>query len=247
MRRSHASPSMWRFRHLGNANSPALYPSTLQKKGPLWEAMCSHMVFTNLNTLEHVGQVSCSTIGGGPCLALRCATSTCLVEYPLLHSWHQCPFSLPQLFWWRSNMAPEANTFPHWSQDHPVSPVWVFMWWCSDLVLLKHWKHSSQLVSPACTSGTSKGTSSHVAPEAHTFLPASISFKIPWAFFRSFLGTFMKPSSTSGAGGAGSSGGEGSDGGGLLSLLDTPRMSSISSASSLELTPTASRSSVSSG
>ena len=96
-------------------------------------------------------------------------------------------------------MAPEANTFPHWSQDHPVSPVWVFMRWCSDLVLLKHWWHSSQLVSPACTSGTSKGTSSRVAPEARTFLPASISFRMPWALFRSFLGTFMKPSSTSGA------------------------------------------------
>ena len=75
--------SMWQFRHLGNANSPALHPSTLQKKGPLWEAMCSRMVFTNLNTLEHVGQVSCSTVGGGPCLTLRCTTSTCLVEYPL--------------------------------------------------------------------------------------------------------------------------------------------------------------------
>ena len=144
-------------------------------------------------------------------------------------------------------MAPEANTFPTWSQDHPVSPVWVFIWCHRDLVLLKHWRHSSQLVSPASTSGTSKGTSSHVAPEARTFLPASISFKMPWAFFRSFLGTFMKPSLTSGAGGAGGSEGEDSDGGGLLSLLDTPRMHSISSASSSELTPTSSGSSVSSG
>ena len=149
-------------------------------------------------------------------------------------------------------MAPEANTFPHWSQDHPVSPVWVFIWHRRDLVLLKHWRHSSQLVSPACTSGISKGTSSHVAPEARTFLPASISFKMPWALFRSFLETFMKPSLTSGvgfsrAGGAGGSGREDSDGGGLLSLLDIPRMPSIPSASSSELTPTSSGSSVSSG
>ena len=117
------------------------------------------------------------------------------------------------------------------------SPVWVFIWHRRDFVLLKHWRHSSQLVSPACTSGTSNGTSSRVAPEARTFLPASISFKIPWALFRSFLGTFMKPSSTSGAGfpgagGAEGSGGEDSDEGGLLSLLDIPRMPSIPSASS---------------
>ena len=214
--------------------------------------MCSRMVFTNLKTLEHVGQVSCSTVGGGPCLALRCATRACLVEYPFVHSQHQCPLSLPQLFWWRLHMAPEANTFPHWSQDHPVSPVWGFIWCRRDLVLLKHWQHSSQLVSPACTSGTSKGTSSHVAPEACTLLPASMSFKIPWALFRSFLGTFMKPSLTSeagfpGAGGAKGSGGEDSGEGGLLSLLDIPRMPSIPSASSSELTPTLSGSSVSSG
>ena len=144
-------------------------------------------------------------------------------------------------------MAPEANTFPHWSQDHPVSPVWVFIWCRRDLVLLKHWRHSSQQVSPACTSGTSKGTSSRVAPETCTLLPASMSFRMPWALFRSFLGTFMKPSLTSGTGRAEGSGGEDSDGGGLLSLLDTPRMPSIPSASSLELTPTLSGSSVSSG
>ena len=149
-------------------------------------------------------------------------------------------------------MAPEANSFPHWSQDHRVSPVWVFIWCRRDLVLLKDWQHSSQLVSPACTSSTSKGTSSHVAPEERTFLPASISFKMPWALFRSFLGTFMKPSLTSGAGfsgagGAGGSGGEDSDGGDLLSLLDIPRMPSIPSASSSELTPTSSGSLVSSG
>ena len=148
-------------------------------------------------------------------------------------------------------MAPEANTFPHWSQDHPVSPVWVFIWRRRDLVLLKHWQHSSQQVSLACTSGTSKGTSSHMAPEARTLLPASMSFRMPWALFRSFLGTLMKPSSTSGAGfpgagGAEGSGGEDSDGGGLLSLLDTPRMPSIPSTSSSELTLTLSRSSVSS-
>ena len=149
-------------------------------------------------------------------------------------------------------MAPEANTFPHWSQDHPVSLVWVFIWHQRDLVLLKHWRHSSQQVSLACTSGTLKGTSSHVALETRTLLPASMSFKIPWALFRSFLGTFMKPSLTPGAGfpgagGAEGSGGEDSDGGGLLSLLDTPRMPSIPSVSSSELTPTLSGSSVSSG
>ena len=149
-------------------------------------------------------------------------------------------------------MAPEANTFPHWSQDHLVSPVWVFIWHQRDLVLLKHWRHSSQLVFPACTSGTSKGTSSHVAPEARTLLPASISFRMPWTLFRSFLETFIKPSLTagagfSGAGGAEGSGREDSDGGGLLSLLDIPRMPSIPSASSSELTPTSSGSSVSSG
>ena len=149
-------------------------------------------------------------------------------------------------------MAPEANTFPHWSQDHQVSPVWVFIWRRRDRVLLKHWRHSSQQVSPACTSGTLKGTSSRVAPETRTLLLASMSFRMPWALFRSFLGTFKKPSLTSGAGfpgagGAEGSGGEDSDGGGLLSLLDTPRMSTIPSASSLELTPTSSGSSVSSG
>ena len=67
------------LRRFGNENGPALHPSTRQKKGPLWEAICLRMVLTNLNTLEQVGQVSCSTVGGGPCLTLRCATNACLV------------------------------------------------------------------------------------------------------------------------------------------------------------------------
>ena len=54
------------------------------------------------------------------------------------------------------------------------------------------------------------------------------------------------PASTSGVGGADGSG-AGSDGGGLVSFLETPRMPSIASASSSELPPMASGSSVSSG
>ena len=140
-------------------------------------------------------------------------------------------------------MTLEANTLPHRSQDHPVSPVCVFMWWHSEQVLLKLCRHSSQLVSPACTSGTSKGTSSCVALVAWTFLPASISFKMPFALFKSFFGTFIMPSSSR----VGGSGGEGPAEGGLFNLLDMPRMSPIPSASSSELMPTASGSSVSSG
>ena len=209
--------------------------------------MGSHMFPRGLNDPENLG-------ADGTCKLFHCWRWTmfsfkvchqCLLGcITLVHSWHQWPFFWPQLFTCKSCLTLEARTLPHWSQDQPVSPVCVFTWWQREQVFLKLWWHSSQSVSPAFTIGTSKGTSSWVAPvDVRTFFPARMSFKIPCALFRSFFGTLIIPSSSGTAGlGCGGSGGDD-----LFHLLVTPRISSIPSASSSELTPTASGSSVSSG
>ena len=115
------------FNHFRREYGPSPQPSTGQGYGPLWMARCSLIVLCTLKSLPQVGQVNSSCVGGGPCLAFKWATKACLVVYPFPHSLQLCYLVLfPQEAVWSFNINLVDNTFPQTSQDHPVSPVWVF-------------------------------------------------------------------------------------------------------------------------
>ena len=107
-----------------------------------WLFVCSHVFSHGFNNLEYfatgwAGQLpncGCWTMFG-----LEMSNKCLFHSIPPLHSLHQCPFSCPHDFRWRSSIALEERILLQLLHEEPVSPVWVFIWCLRLLVLLKLW------------------------------------------------------------------------------------------------------------